>query len=124
MDLYNLNINHIALENPTFIKMFNLPIPSQIIQPHYFGDPYTKRTCLWLKNLPKLYWNKSINLFDDKITFVDPIDSWCPNSLKKSLGGASLLKGNVKRARSKTFDGIANAMAKQWGNFLKQNYNL
>ena len=90
-DLYTAPIHYIALENPTPLKLFNLPQPTQVIQPYMFGEPYTKRTLLWLKNLPPLQPTNE----------VKPIGSWVALNRKKS-------------ERSKTFMGIANAMAQQW----------
>lgn len=52
--LYNLDIKHIAIENPVGFLNLNWKIPTQIVSPHYFGDPYMKETCLWLKNLNPL----------------------------------------------------------------------
>lgn len=52
--IWNANSKHIAIENPVGILSTEFKKPSQIIEPYYFGDPFEKRTCLWLKNLPKL----------------------------------------------------------------------
>lgn len=52
--IWNANSKHIAIENPVGILSTEFRKPSQIIEPYYFGDPFEKRTCLWLKNLPKL----------------------------------------------------------------------
>lgn len=82
----------VAVENPIPIKLFKLPRPDQIIQPFYFGDPYIKCTFLWLRGLPPLNPN----------CFVEPVASW--TNIHKSA-----------KLRSKTFPGIAAAMAEQWG---------
>ena len=130
--LWNAEIKHICLENPIgFIN--NKLKPSQIIQPYYFGDSFQKTTCLWLKNLPKLYHNKSVNLFDKEVTHTDKgeffewVDKktgvikrqplWFYNALKESAD---------KRAeiRSKTFSGIAEAMVNQWDNYFTFKYNF
>jgi hypothetical protein len=105
--------------------------PDQIIHPYYFGDETLKRTCLWLKNLPKLYHNKSVNLFDDKITHVSQGDFkyWTTKSGKvkrqnKWFYDAYALSKNrhlTSKIRSETFPGIAEAMAKQWGAHILQN---
>ena len=50
----NADCDHIAIENPTPLKIVNLPKPSQVVQPYEYGDPYSKRTLLWLKDLPLL----------------------------------------------------------------------
>lgn len=105
MRLYDLDIKYIALENPTPIKIFNLPKFSQLVHPYYFGDATQKRTCLWLKNLPLLYYNLTPNLFDENQTAVKPGFSW-------------VVKYRSETKRSKSFNGIATAMATQWTKFI------
>ena len=93
--------------------------PSQIIQPYYFGDEAQKTTCLWLKNLPLLIHYKEDTLYHEK-THVKPqtyitgtgktYDKWWFETCM-----ISDLKLRAE-ARSKTFPGIAKAMAEQWGN--------
>lgn len=84
--------------------------PSQIIQPYYFGDNSKKTTCLWLKNLNKLK--------PTKIVLPKLVSYVCKNG-KKVTFSEHMVKGfkSVNRAkeRSKTFPGIAKAMAEQWG---------
>lgn len=104
--------------------------PSQIIQPYYFGDDTRKSTCLWLKNLPPLYHNKTPNLFDQKVTHVKP--KLVEYASKKSKSGKSTYSGGAaiwfknaeerSRYRSKTFPGVAEAMAFQWGQYLQSIY--
>lgn len=76
--IWNANSKHIAIENPVGILSTEFRKPSQIIEPYYFGDPFEKRTCLWLKNLPKL--KKRISL-----RFQKELDSKavkpCPNGI-------------------------------------------
>lgn len=84
------DIPKIAIENPTPFNIAHLPPHSQVIQPYEFGHPYTKRTLLWLKNLPQL----------EPTSIVDPVGSWTEIS---------------RRERDITFTGIAQAMAEQWG---------
>jgi hypothetical protein len=100
MVLYNANINKICVENPTPSKIFELPKHSQVIQPYQFGHPYSKRTLLWLRNLPEL---KPTNV-------VDVVES-------TKVAGNWFNKGGKDRQknRSVTFAGIAEAMAEQWG---------
>jgi site-specific DNA-cytosine methylase len=121
------NIKHIAIENPVGIMSKNYMPPSQIIQPYYFGDKAQKTTCLWLKNLPKLYHNATPNLFDDIIThtdkgeFIEWIDKKTGKIKKQPLwyAQARSLKGEERsKVRSKTFPGIADAMAKQWSDYI------
>lgn len=100
--------DRIAIENPAPIKAIGLPRYHQIIEPYQFGHPWKKRTCLWLKELPLL---KGTEL-------VKPTGCWvvqsggntCRVKLKNQNGCA-----NNAKDRSKTFPGIARAMAEQWG---------
>ena len=55
LSLYNAPIKRVAIENPVPMKVFDLPIQTQIIEPYYFDEPYSKKTLLWLKNLPILF---------------------------------------------------------------------
>jgi len=119
MKFANAPIDRICIENPIGIMSRVYKKPSQIIQPYYFGDEAQKTTCLWLKNLPPLYHNKSVNLFDDVITHVGrgemvTFESGCvmPKWYADAWG---LSKAERSKVRSKTFQGIADAMAKQWG---------
>lgn len=94
--LLNAPICRIALENPVSVISTKIRRPDQIIQPWMFGHGETKATCLWLKNLPLL---KPTNIVDgraDRIHKMPPSkDRW--------------------KERSRTYQGIANAMAEQWG---------
>lgn len=106
MEFYNSSCKRIAIENPTPSKIYSLPPPTQIIQPFMFGEAYTKRTLLWLKNLP-LLWATDV---------VVPEKTWIASDCSKNAG--TLKNKDTKRSakeRSKTFAGIANAMAAQWG---------
>lgn len=108
MTLYNANCDKICVENPTPGKIFNLPKYTQTIQPYQFGHPYTKRTHLWLKGLPEL---KATNI-------VEPVATFCPSgsySKKHGEKHKGLFTRDRARERSKTFPGIAQAMAEQWG---------
>lgn len=90
--IYNAHCDKICIENPTPLTICGLPECSQVIQPYWFGEPYSKRTCLWLKGLPPLFG-----------TLIEPeYISW--TSIHSSA-----------KLRSKTFPGIAKAMASQWG---------
>lgn len=101
------DIPYICVENPAPIKLLGLPKYTQIIEPYYFGDPWKKRTCLWLRGLPLL---KNTDM-------VEPLGCWVDAGKKGRTNRTKLcgLKG-VKSAkeRSKTFPGIAKAMAQQW----------
>lgn len=116
--LWEAPIEHICLENPRgFIQEYLKP--SQIIHPYYFGDEQTKATCLWLKNLPQLQHSKG-DLFSDR-THVGKGQVSISGSGSEAFFGLHILKlPQVERAkiRSKTFQGIAKAMASQWGECL------
>lgn len=104
----NAECPRIAIENPIPSGVYEMPAYSQTIEPYWFGDPYSKRTCLWLKGLPPLI----------KTELVEPICSWVSGGSKKADGSPRENKGTVFRdskTRSKTFPGIAAAMAEQWG---------
>lgn len=100
MMLLNAPIKKICVENPLPSTIFKLPKYNQYIQPFEFGHPFKKKTCLWLKNLPPLMATEII--FEAQNT-------------KKS--GNWFNKGGKDRQknRAKTFQGIADAMAEQWG---------
>ena len=131
MAMINAPIKYIAVENPIGVMSGLYRKPDQIIHPYYFGDTYSKSTCLWLKNLPKLYHNDKPNLFDKNVThtskgeFHEWVDSKTGKTKKQALWHYEAFKKNMtkderSKIRSKTFPGIANAMANQWGNFLKE----
>jgi hypothetical protein len=95
----------IAVENPICIMSSRYRKPDQIINPFQFGHPEQKKTCLWLKGLPKL--NETKNVYEYMMTL--PI---------KERTRIHWLGSNKSKERSKTYEGIAEAMAEQWGNFL------
>lgn len=112
LKVWNAPIPKKAVENPIGIMSSVLRSPDQIIHPYYFGDPEPKATCLWLSNLPKLQHFREADMFNEK-TWVEPEYITATNGRKYSrihwLGGGS------GHERSKTFPGIAKAMAEQWG---------
>lgn len=113
MKLLDAPIPMICIENPKPLNIVGLPPETQIIQPWMFGEPYTKKTLLWLKNLPPL-------VETDVIT--EGIVPFCPSGTGRKLGGKSLgaaIRGNDSKNRSKFFKGMADAMAAQWGNLQK-----
>jgi site-specific DNA-cytosine methylase len=95
--LLNAPIKKIALENPISVISSKIRKPDQIIQPWQFGHGETKATCLWLKNLPKLIPTNIVDGREARVHKMPP----SPNRWK---------------LRSTTYQGIANAMAEQWGN--------
>ena len=114
IDLYNVNIPYVALENPVGVMSSRWRKPDQYVQPYEYGDPHSKKTGLWLKGLPKLVPTKMVepqfHIYKDGRR--DPI--WHVETLKLPADERS-------KARSKTFQGIADAIAQQWGDFLNQN---
>ena len=112
MDLIFAPIEKIAIENPVGIMSRVYRRPDQIIQPYYFGDEYQKTTCLWLKNLPPLYHNKAPNLFDKEVTHVDKGEFIEGENYRMPKWVSDNKDATI---RSKTFPGIAKAMAEQWG---------
>lgn len=108
MQFYNADCEKIAIENPIATRVFKLPAYSQIIQPYEHGHPYSKKTCLWLKGLQKLKPTEIV---------TENIISWVSGGSKDSNGNPRKQSGTKIRdskRRSKTFHGIAKAMAKQW----------
>ena len=95
--LMDAPIPRIAIENPISVISSRIRKPDQIIQPWQFGHGETKATCLWLKNLPKLQPTKIVSGREARVHRMPPgPDRW--------------------KERSRTFQGIADAMATQWGN--------
>lgn len=107
MQLYNADCPKIAVENPTPLKVVGLPPHTQAIQPYQFGHPYSKRTLLWLKGLPPLIPTKVLSDYKPYL----PSNT---SQFSKGRGGSHGVVHNAKDA-SKTFEGIAEAMAEQWG---------
>ncbi len=108
MEFINANCDKICVENPVPMKICELPPYDQIIQPYQFGHPYSKRTCLWLKGLPKL---KATGIIENHEPYVN-------GGNLDAYGNYRRFKGRNERdqkTRSKTFPGIAKAMAEQWG---------
>jgi hypothetical protein len=112
--LMDAPIDKIAIENPISVISSNIRKPEQIIQPWMFGDKAQKSTCLWLKNLPLLEPTDIV----EKGEFIEFISKkgvkkkqpkWYFDALKNAKTPAER-----RTLRSKTFKGIAQAMAKQW----------
>lgn len=103
--IWNADCPRIAIENPIPSKVYCLPKYSQTIQPYEFGHPYSKKTCLWLKGLPELQPTEIIPKSEIESTKI--AGNWF------NKGGK-----DRQRNRAKTFPGIANAMAEQWGRLL------
>lgn len=107
MSIYNADCEKIAIENPVVMKIWELPKHTQEIQPYQFGHPFTKKTRLWLKGLPEL----------KPTEIVEPIAKWvsCGNRTNREKQNQAVCKAFTNE-RAKTFEGIAKAMADQWGN--------
>lgn len=109
MNLLNAPIKHIVVENPTPLKVVELPKHSQSIQPYEYGHEFSKKTLLWIKNLPNLIPTEI------KKDYKPYLPS---NTGGKKRGQKYQFKNISQKESSKTFQGIAKAMAEQWGNFL------
>ncbi len=111
MKMLNAPIKYIAVENPTPLKVVGLPIHTQALQPYEYGHPYSKRTLLWLKNLNPL----------NPTEIIENYTPYLPSNTGGKKRGQSYSRGISKNAKesSKTFKGVAEGMAKQWGAVLK-----
>lgn len=113
MRFYEADCPRVAIENPTPMKMIGLPPYTQVIQPYEYGHPYSKRTCLWLRGLPKLI----------PTGIVSGHEPWVNGGSRDANGNYRRFQGRKERdqlTRSKTFSGIAEAMAGQWGGRMTQ----
>ncbi len=106
--LMGSGIPRICVENPVSVISTKIRKPDQIIQPYQFGHPESKKTCLWLTNLPQLYPTKTLT--------IGPGQRW----QNQTPSGQNKLGPSADRwkLRSKTYQGIADAMADQWGPLL------
>ena len=115
MALYNSDIPYISVENPVGVMSTRFRKPDQIVQPFMFGNAARKTTCLWLKGLPPL---EPTDLVSDgeTLTFKSGkrMQKWISDALTKTKTAEER-----RRLRSKTFEGMAQAMASQWGAFVK-----
>ncbi len=109
--LMDVSIDKIAVENPVSVISSNIRKPEQIIQPWMFGDEATKTTCLWLKNLPLLKPTKVVGK-GERVVFKSGKShpKWYAEALSKAKTAEER-----RNLRSKTFPGIAQAIANQWG---------
>ena len=116
MKMIEAPIPRIAVENPIGIMSTVYRKPDQIIHPYYFGDPFSKSTCLWLKGLQRLvhYSEADVPMFPELVTHVDKGEFVTFSSGKRMPKWYNDASGNG-HVRSKTFPGIAKAMAAQWG---------
>lgn len=117
IDLYNVPISKIAIENPIGIVNTQFKKPSQIVQPWWFGEEATKTTCLWLKNLPLLTKTKVVG----KGKYLEfpsgkKMQTWYADALARAK-----TPEERRTLRSKTFKGMAKAMAEQWSKALSDD---
>lgn len=118
MKFCNCKCEHVAVENPVPLKVVGLPPYTQAIEPYEFGEPYSKKTLLWLKGLPKL----------QPTEILDRHVPWLPSNtggFSRGQGGSRGIAHDQKTA-SRTFKGIAKAMAEQWSTYIvnkKENNN-
>lgn len=107
MKIWEADCDRICIENVVGYLSTHFQKPSQYIEPYYFGEPWKKKTCLWLKNLPTL----------EKTDEVVPTGKWVRHHLKtkNDLNGYDNRGVYSAKERSRTFKGIAEAMAEQWG---------
>lgn len=110
MKFYNCSCKHVCIENPVPMRVFELPKYSQIVYPYNFGELYKKKICLWLKNLPNLEPTKVVD--KDLVPMYERIYKGKKKTCSRWYNGSSAKK------RSKTFPGIAQAMAEQWTKFF------
>lgn len=112
LDIVNSECNHIAIENPVGVMSSKYRKADQIINPYQFGDPFEKKTCLWLKNLPLL---QATNIVDvpKRAEFKSgkSMPQWYADCWK-------LPPAERSKMRSKTFPGIANAFADQYSKYI------
>lgn len=115
MSCYNAECEHIAVENPIPSAIYRMPPYTQSIQPYEYGEPYSKKTCLWLKGLPNLEPTKMLTEYKPYVSC-----GTSKNKGNKDKSGVSR-SGGAAKVRSKTFQGIAQAMAQQWSDYLTGN---
>lgn len=118
LNLWEAKIPHICIENPLGIASKVIKKHDQVIHPYYWGDPHLKRTCLWLKNLPLLKYQLQDNLFSKASACEYPKPIYVDKKGRKLHFTESLSGG---KNRSKSFEGMARAMAQQWGNIITKH---
>lgn len=114
MSVWMADCEKVVIENPTPSKVFDYPPPTQVIQPYQFGHPYTKKTLLWERGVDEL----------EPTNIVVPERTWCPSgsySGKHREKHRGMFTTDRARNRSKTFQGVGDAMAEQWAPILLNN---
>lgn len=110
MEFLNAPIELVCVENPVPLRIAPIPRPSTYIEPYWFGEPYSKKTCLWLKNLPPLL----------PTIISTNYEKWVNggNSYKTQKRG----KVSSQKMRSRTFQKVAEQFAKQYGDYMIEYY--
>ncbi len=106
--IWAADCDKVIIENPTPSRIFEYPTPTQAVQPFEYGHPFTKKTLLWERGVEPL---KPTNI-------VKPERTWCPSGSYSGKHGEQhrgMFTTDRAKNRSKTFPGIAQAMAEQWG---------
>lgn len=116
MKFWNADCPRICIENPVPSSVYNLPECTQFVQPYEYGHPYSKKTYLWLKGLPPL---KPTEIIADHKPFVSS-GSYSKTHDPKYKGASR--RGGSAKSRSKTFPGIAKAMAEQWNKYIEEEW--
>jgi len=111
MSIANAKCKRIVIENPVGIMSSMWRKPDQIIQPWQFGESFSKKTCLWIKGLPLLVGTKLVYR-GERVNFASgkSMPKWYSDAFRLSPKERSIV-------RSRTFQGVADAMAAQWGNY-------
>ena len=118
MEFANTKCPKVVIENPVGIMSTHYQKPTQIIQPYEFGEPFSKKTCLWIKGLQPLKGTKLVDK-GERITFASgkSMPKWYSDAFRLPPKERSI-------ARSKTFQGIADAMAEQWSSSSLQEEEI
>jgi site-specific DNA-cytosine methylase len=119
--LWEAPIKYICLENPKSCASPVIAKYTQEIQPYYFGDEHIKTTWLWLKNLPLLQYSKTFDLFNEQTATTRPEPISIDNTKRNKKRYFTDSVNRDSKARSKTFPGIARAMAQQWSDHIINN---
>lgn len=108
LTILKADCERIAIENPVPSSVYDIPHCSQVIQPYQFGEPWSKKTCLWLKGLPQLVPTNVLKDFKPYVSCGTSANKGNPDKAGFSRAGGA------QKVRSRTFPGVAAAMADQW----------